>query len=90
MCRWREHARIRTRLSVRWGQHLQCTASLERFRTWRPTSACTSMGAHIRRGLVCCSEKITDGSMDVEQPAAAAKKAPEPEEDEDMGFSLFD
>lgn len=68
MCRWREHARIRTRLSVRWGQHLQCTASLERFR----------------------NEKITDGSMDVEQPAAAAKKAPEPEEDEDMGFSLFD
>jgi hypothetical protein len=49
------------------------------------------MGAHIRsRGLVCCSETITDGSMDVEQPAAAAKKAPEPEEDEDMGFSLFD
>ena len=48
------------------------------------------MGAHIRKGLVCCSEKITDGSMDVEQPAAAAKKAPEPEEDEDMGFSLFD
>ena len=45
------------------------------------------MGAHIRRGLVCCSETITDGSMDVEQPAAAAKKAPEPEEDEDMGFS---
>ena len=48
------------------------------------------MGAHIRKGLVCCSETITDGSMDVEQPAAAAKKAPEPEEDEDMGFSLFD